>query len=94
MYDSEHPNLVADMIKMFLKKGTEARALVAIPLRDAHTGRMATVFSEIMASNCFCVVHQGSEIFKDDWSTDEVLVSWTIWRRIECSTKSPINCKS
>ena len=86
MYDNEHPGLVAKMINMFLQKSSGARALVAIPLRDAHTVSMAAAFSEIMEINGFGVVHQGSEIFKDDWSTGEVYVQWTIWRRTEPNT--------
>ncbi|KAL2063612.1 hypothetical protein VTL71DRAFT_5417 [Oculimacula yallundae] len=81
MYDHEHPGLVAEMIRMFLKKNSESRALVAIPLRDAHTKRMALHFSSIMESNGFLIVHQEHESFKDDWqSEDEVQVQWTIWR--------------
>ncbi|PBP19349.1 hypothetical protein BUE80_DR009960 [Diplocarpon rosae] len=82
MYDNEHPDLVAEMIERFLKRETESRALVAIPLRDDHTRRMAAEFSDIMENSGFCVVHQGSEIFKDDWgTTEEMQVQWTIWRR-------------
>ncbi|KAI6713534.1 hypothetical protein JHW43_003889 [Diplocarpon mali] len=86
MYDNEHPDLVAKMIQRFLKQGTETRALVAIPLRDNHTRRMEAEFSNTMMNSGFCVVHQGSEIFKDDWgTTEEVQVQWTIWRRFEGS---------
>lgn len=82
MYDHEHPELVANMVKRFLKEGAESRALVAVPLRDTHTKRMAKHFSTILESTGFCMVYQNHEIFKDDWKTDEeVQVEWTIWRR-------------
>lgn len=84
MYDKEHPQLVAKMIKRFLKAGTESRALVAIPLRDTHTKRMAALFSTILESTGFCMVHQDHETFKDDWQSHEkVQVQWTIWRRTD-----------
>ncbi|KAH7319137.1 putative methyltransferase-domain-containing protein [Rhexocercosporidium sp. MPI-PUGE-AT-0058] len=84
MYDHEHPELVAKMVKMFLKEGTESRALVAIPLRDAHTKRLALHFATILENTGFCVVHQDHETFNDDWqSEEEVQVQWTIWRRTE-----------
>ncbi|KAI9047526.1 hypothetical protein LZ554_008242 [Drepanopeziza brunnea f. sp. 'monogermtubi'] len=86
MYDREHPGLVAQMVSMFLKKGTQSRVLTAIPLRDDHTKRMAFGFTEIMVSNGFCVIHQELENFKDDWQDrDAVKVQWTIWRRVDSS---------
>ncbi|KAG4429811.1 hypothetical protein IFR05_014701, partial [Cadophora sp. M221] len=84
MYDHEHPELVAKMVKRFLKEGTESRALVAIPLRDSHTERMALHFSTILETTGFCVVYRNHEIFKDDWQSDDVVqVQWTIWRRTD-----------
>ncbi|PVH81526.1 hypothetical protein DL98DRAFT_458101 [Cadophora sp. DSE1049] len=87
MYDDEHPELVANMVKRFLEEGAESRALVAIPLRDAHTKRMARHFSTILENTGFCVVYQDLEACKDDWtSAEEVQVQWTIWRRIDVDT--------
>ncbi|KAH7391229.1 putative methyltransferase-domain-containing protein [Cadophora sp. MPI-SDFR-AT-0126] len=87
MYDDEHPDLVANMVMRFLKGGTESRALVAIPLRDAHTKRMARHFSTILENTGFGVVYQDHEACKDDWtSAEEVQVQWTIWRRTDVDT--------
>ena len=84
MYDDEHPNLVAKMIKRFLKRGIESRALVAIPLRDFHTKNMASTFTNLMQANGFYVAHRGLEKFEDDWKSDEdIFVQWTIWSQSE-----------
>lgn len=84
MYDEEHPQLVARMIDLFLNKGPESRALVAIPLRDAHTKSLAASFSSFMVEHGLSVYGQGLEVFKDDdWKTvEEVNVQWTVWSRM------------
>ncbi|CZS98971.1 uncharacterized protein RAG0_07500 [Rhynchosporium agropyri] len=84
MYDHEHPALVVEMITKFLKKGSESRALVAIPLRDTHTEGMALNFSTLMENSGFSAVYRDHESFKDDWtSEDDVQVQWTIWRWVD-----------
>ncbi|KAK0117964.1 hypothetical protein ONS95_012275 [Cadophora gregata] len=84
MYDDEHPELVANMVKRFMEDGSQSRALVAIPLRDEHTKRMAHHFSTILENTGFCVVNQDHESCRDDWtSAEEVQVQWTVWRRAD-----------
>ena len=84
MYDDEHPELVARMIEMFLKRNKDARALIAVPLRDGKTEHMAAAFQEVMTEVGFSLLVQGQEICKDDWKENEaegngVECWWAIW---------------
>jgi hypothetical protein len=84
MYDDEHPELVARMIQKFLNRDSEARALVAVPLRDRKTADMAATFKEVMFGMSFSLMVQGEEICRDDWGDNEregvgVICWWSIW---------------
>lgn len=85
MYDDEHPGLVANMIRTFLKRDGESRALVAVPLRDQKTTEMAADFKEVMFKMGFSLVVKGEEVCRDDWEENEeqgvgVACSWSIWK--------------
>lgn len=72
LYDDEHPALVSDMIKTYLKRDLNSRALVAVPLRDKNTIRMAGELKKRLEGLGFFVHHEGWEICQDDWdSSDE-----------------------
>ena len=83
MYDEEHPELVARMIQRFLKRDGEAKALVAVPLRDRKTADMVAVFEQAMAGMGFCLAGQGEEVCRDDWEEEEegagVVCWWGVW---------------
>ncbi|RDL33090.1 uncharacterized protein BP5553_08529 [Venustampulla echinocandica] len=81
LYDDGHPSLVAKMIKQHLKPIQGSRAMVAVPMRDSNTVRMASKLLSIMASYGFKILHEGAEICRDDWASDEdeVKCRWWIW---------------
>jgi hypothetical protein len=72
------------MIETFLKRNREARALVAVPLRDRKTEDLAVTFQKVMTGIGFTLLVQGQDICRDDWEvTDEegtgVVCWWAIW---------------
>jgi len=84
MYDDAHPYLVARMIETFLKRNNDARALIAVPLRDWKTKQMTTTFQEAMTRKGLSLLVQGQEICRDDWVENEVegtgvVCWWAIW---------------
>lgn len=85
MYDDDHPFLVANAINQFLKNDAEARAFVAIPLRDGTTKLFSSQFEDFMREMGLDVVASGEEPCDDeDWDRKEdvnVLMKWTMWQR-------------
>jgi hypothetical protein len=72
------------MIETFLKRNREARALVAVPLRDRKTEDLAVTFQKVMTGIGFTLLVQGQDVCRDDWEvTDEegagVVCWWAIW---------------
>lgn len=65
MYDDGHPELLASTIDGVLHYGDSARALVAVPLRDQTTCKLAEEFAAEMHKRAFRIVQKGSEITKD-----------------------------
>lgn len=73
--------MVAEVIKRHLKPEAASRVMVAIPLRDATTTKMASEFKDIMMKNELKLLHEGTEICHDDWANNgtEVRCWWSIW---------------
>jgi hypothetical protein len=65
LYDSHHPAFV----------------LVAVPMRDTNTTKMAQELWSLMKKNAFALHAEGTEICRDDWANDgaEVRCWWGIW---------------
>ena len=83
LYDDDHPALLANVIKGFLRADENSRALVAVPMRDHTTKVLAEKLSDLMVGSGFVVEASGEEICRDDWeSTDapEVKLRWTFWK--------------
>ncbi|KAL3425068.1 hypothetical protein PVAG01_04349 [Phlyctema vagabunda] len=88
LYDTQHPALVADMIANYQAPGKESRALVAVPLRDEHTQRLATHLRELLEQGGrFHVLAEGEWICFDDWESadqkdgDGVRCWWAVFGR-------------
>jgi len=83
LYDIEHPELVANMIKTHLKFDRNSRALAAVPMRDKITKKLFTKFVELMRDNDLQLRDQGEEFFQDDWHNSKdnkgIKCFWSIW---------------
>jgi len=85
LYDDEHPALLANVVKKFLKDDPESRALIAVPLRDPNTKELAHQFDELMHDRGFSTVTSGEEVCHDDWESsqsEEVITRLAIWQRV------------
>jgi hypothetical protein len=84
-YDDEHPALVAKMINRFLKHDADSRALVAMPIRDDKTSKLALAFERSMNKLGFNKEVRGAKPCRDDWEAGEVVdMEWEIWGKKGC----------
>ncbi|SPO02344.1 related to putative N2,N2-dimethylguanosine tRNA methyltransferase [Cephalotrichum gorgonifer] len=73
IYDDDHPVLLHDAISKQLSLGTDARAVVMVPKRDAVTLTLIDSFLALMATGeapMDCLEH-GELRGQDDWAADE-----------------------
>ncbi|KAH8648005.1 putative methyltransferase-domain-containing protein [Tricladium varicosporioides] len=86
LYDENHPEMVANMIKEFIKPNTTSRAMVAVPLRDEKTRGFANKLQEIMNLYDFKLLYNDEEICRDDWANngEEVKSWWGVWGLPNC----------
>jgi hypothetical protein len=73
------------MIKRFLKDDTDSRALVAMPIRDDMTSKLALAFERSMNKLGFSKEVRGAKPCRDDWEAGEVVdMEWEIWGKEGC----------
>jgi hypothetical protein len=73
------------MIKRFLKDNTDSRALVAMPIRDDMTSKLALAFERSMNKLGFSKEVCGAKPCRDDWEVGEVVdMEWEIWGNENC----------
>ena len=76
-YDSEHPGMVVAMVERYLRRASEARAVIGYPLRTSH-GREIEDFEEKM-ERAFDLEARGEDIGVEDWGA-EVVCRWNIYK--------------
>ncbi|KUJ24213.1 uncharacterized protein LY89DRAFT_15269 [Mollisia scopiformis] len=82
LYDDDHPQLLADTIKQFAKRGKVTVVLTAVPFRDKTTQLLCLELERLMEGNGFKSDYKGENICRDDWESAnarEVMVSWALW---------------
>jgi hypothetical protein len=82
LYDNNHPQLLADTIKQFLKQGSSHFVLTAVPFRDSTTESLCMELEGLMEGNGFKNIYSGENICRDDWESanaQEVMVRWALW---------------
>lgn len=86
LYDDEHPEMVAKMISQFLAYNENSCALVAVPLRDRHTTKLAEDLEVYLNQAQIRRLADGEWICFDDWEaegdTNGVKCWWRIFRRL------------
>jgi predicted nicotinamide N-methyase len=79
IYDSSHPEMLATVIKTWLKPGPDSRVIIAYPVRVAYLEEIRELW-ERMEMIGFELVEEGKEeLPKKDWD-DEVLIEWCVWK--------------
>jgi hypothetical protein len=81
LYSSEHPKLLVDMVKVWLRKSPQARAVVEMPLRDGYQAERND-FRRRMLDGGLVIADEGTETGWDDWGEKggEVRCWWSVWR--------------
>ncbi|KHJ32476.1 putative glucose-inducible sam-dependent methyltransferase rrg1 [Erysiphe necator] len=93
LYDEFHPLAFARTVNLFLKKNSDSRLLVAIPLRDKYTFQLSQDLKRQLLLRQFQIVSVDLELSQDnDWAgsrnnSDSFHIETTIWRRSEVDTK-------
>ena len=80
LYSPEHPEMLANTIKYFLKRETSSRVVVELPLREAYQAEVDGFVRE-MDNNALELLTQGEETGFDDWEdgAKEVRCWWGLW---------------
>jgi hypothetical protein len=73
------------MIERFLKDNSDSRALVAMPIRDYMTSKLALAFERSMNQLGFSKEVRGAKRCRDDWEAGELVdMEWEIWGKEGC----------
>jgi len=78
IYSEEHPGMLSRTILRWLKHGSDARAIIAYPMRVAYLDEIRELW-ELLQSGGLEAIDEGRELVGDDWD-DEVLHEWSMWR--------------
>jgi hypothetical protein len=92
MYDDNHPGLLASAISQHLALGTEPRAVVMVPQRDATTVGLLDAFRQAMLDldvPLFCV-HEEELAGQDDWVDDDEQGNVRCWLGVFSRGGSPV----
>lgn len=76
-YDSEHPGMVVGMIERYLRRASEARAVIGFPLRTSHEWEIKDFEKKMQTA--FELEASGEDIGVEDWGA-EVICRWNIYK--------------
>lgn len=84
IYSSEHPKILVNAIRRWLKYSPESRLVIELPLRTHYVDERAEL-KELLRSSGLETVANGKETGQDDWLDEEgnpaeVECEWTIWQ--------------
>jgi predicted nicotinamide N-methyase len=77
IYDSSHPEMLANVIKTWLKPGPDSRVLIAYPVRVAYLEEIRELWERMEDIGMELMEEGKEELPKKDWD-DEVLIEWCI----------------
>lgn len=83
IYSSEHPQMLTNTVRKWLKPTAESRFILQLPLRDGYTRERDDLKHKL--GEFMTIVEQGEDTGYDDWETSdgqlaEVVCWWAIWR--------------
>ncbi|KAH8813315.1 putative methyltransferase-domain-containing protein [Xylogone sp. PMI_703] len=79
LYDEEHPELVANMIARYQFRDQNSRAIVAVPMRDKATIKMAQKLVSHMNENGHELLQEGQGNLYDDWEENGEPATAPFW---------------
>jgi predicted nicotinamide N-methyase len=78
VYSEEHPAMLSNAILTWLKRGSDARAIIMYPMRVAYLEEIRELW-ELLQRGGLEAIDEGREVGSDDWD-DEALHEWSVWR--------------
>lgn len=79
IYDSSHPEMLVNVIKIWLKAEPESRVLIAYPVRVAYLEEIRELWERMEGIGMEVVEEGKEELPKKDWD-DETLIEWCVWK--------------
>ena len=79
IYDSSHPEMLANVIKAWLKIRPDSRVLIAYPVRVAYLDEIRDLWERLEGIGMDLVEEGKEELPKKDWD-DETLIEWSVWK--------------
>lgn len=83
IYSPEHPRLLVDTVRRWLKSAPNSRFIIELPRRDAYAKERQDLKQRLEAF--MDVIEEGKEVGYDDWETAdgrpaEVECWWSVWQ--------------
>lgn len=79
VYDSSHPEILASVIKTWLKEGPASRVLIAYPVRVAYLDEIRELWERIEGIGMELLEEGKEELPRKEWD-DETSIEWCVWR--------------
>ena len=77
VYDEEHPEMLANVVKLWLSEESHAKFLIGYPLRIMHLDWIRDVWKRLEAIG-LQVEQEGQVNVGEEWD-DERLLEWVVW---------------
>jgi predicted nicotinamide N-methyase len=78
IYDSDHPEMLANTIFAWLRPGERSRAIIAYPLRVAYLDAIRDMWERLEAGGLI-LIQEGREDAGEEFE-DETLIEWCVWK--------------
>ncbi|KAK6510287.1 hypothetical protein TWF481_005004 [Arthrobotrys musiformis] len=79
VYSEEHPGLLTDVIKNWLYVDSEARLIIAYPMRVAYLEEIRELWDRFEEAGLEAV-DEGKETADGGLFDDELLIEWSVWK--------------
>jgi len=88
IYSTDHPRMLADTVRRWLKPLPSSRFIVELPLRQGYSKERCDLKNRL--EEFLTIVEEGEEIGFDDWETAdgrpaEVECWWSVWQPKPCN---------
>ncbi|KAI9656631.1 MAG: hypothetical protein M1831_004541 [Alyxoria varia] len=77
IYSSSHPRFFAQTVRHWLADGSDARVILAYPLREGYEREIEELRKHLRTIGLY-MLEEGAESAQDDWQ-HAVLHSWSVW---------------
>ncbi|KAJ9616477.1 Protein-lysine N-methyltransferase rrg1 [Cladophialophora chaetospira] len=84
IYSADHPRMLVDTVRRWIRFQSDARFIVELPLRDRYDQERQELRERLLESG-FMLVVEGTDVGYDDWQgrdgrPAEVTCWWSVWK--------------